>query len=63
MHDKEQNSFLIEQIKLIPSNLFKMKVAEHAENIRVLPPGTPRPGPLDLGYTPYFLRYRSTGLV
>jgi len=51
----DQNLFLKDLISTIPSNLFKMDISEHAEKIRVLPVGTPRPGPLDLSYTPYLI--------
>ena len=51
----DQSHFLRSLIESIPSNLIKMDVSKHAESIRVLPPGTPRPGPLDLSYTPYLI--------
>lgn len=47
--------FLNRLMQLVPSNLFKMDVSKHAEEKRILPPGTPRPGPLDLSYTPYLI--------
>ena len=48
-------SFLREKISEIPSKLFNLDISEHAEKYRVLPAGTPRPGPLDLSYTPYLI--------
>lgn len=51
----EQGLFLKDLIKSLPSNLFKMDISKHAEQNRILPAGTPRPGPLDLSYTPYLV--------
>lgn len=49
----EMGSHLNEKILEFPSVLPTLTISEHAEANRVLPPGTPRPGPLDLLYTPY----------
>ena len=51
----EHKSFLKDLVNALPTNIFKMDVVDHAEKYRVLPSGTPRPGPLDLGYTPYLI--------
>lgn len=51
----DQSLFFIGLIKSIPCNLFKISISEHAESVRVLPADTPRPGPLDLSYTPYLI--------
>lgn len=51
----DMQDFLRDQIRGIPSTLPTLKISEHAELHRVMPPGTPRPGPLDLSYTPYLI--------
>lgn len=51
----EMQSFLREKIREIPSTLPTLKISEHAEKHRRMPRGTPRPGPLDLSYTPYLI--------
>lgn len=51
----EMLGFLREKIREIPSTLPTLKISEHAEKHRVMPAGTPRPGPLDLSYTPYLI--------
>ena len=51
----EQRTFLKGLVRSLPGRLFKMNVSDHAEKSRILPPGTPRPGPLDLSYTPYLI--------
>lgn len=52
---KEQREYLAVRIMDFPSELPTLKISEHAEEKRILPPGTPRPGPLDLSYTPYLI--------
>lgn len=56
----ECNFELNEFLKVIPENLPTLKISEHAEKNRVLPQGTPRPGPLDLSYTPYLIEPMDT---
>jgi phage terminase large subunit GpA-like protein len=51
----DMNNFLREKLREIPSELPTLKISEHAEKHRVMPSGTPRPGPLDLSYTPYLI--------
>ena len=46
------NQYLWGKIAEIPSKISTMKIAEHAEAIRVMPQGTPRPGRLSFDYTP-----------
>lgn len=45
--------FVTERIEEIPSRITTSWIVDHAESNRVLPPSTPRPGPLNLDYTPY----------
>ena len=52
---KDQKEFLQELVLEFPSELPTLLISDHAEAKRVLPPGTPRPGQLDLGYTPYLI--------
>lgn len=49
----DETSFLKAQVENIPSRLLKISISQHAEENRVLPSGSPRPGPLDLDYTPW----------
>jgi phage terminase large subunit GpA-like protein len=51
----DMENFLCEKIREIPSELPTLKISEHAEKHRIMPSGTPRPGPLDLSYTPYLI--------
>jgi len=58
---KNTNDFLNENILEIPSELPTLKISEHAEKHRVMPAGTPRPGPLDLkNYTPHLIEPMDT---
>jgi len=45
--------FLVENIENFPSELPTLPIADHAEANRIMPAGTPRPGPLDLSYSEY----------
>ncbi len=51
----EMEKHLDAKVLELPSDLPTLKISEHAERYRVLPKGTPRPGPLDLSYTPYLV--------
>lgn len=51
----EQKEYLSRRVLDFPSSLPTEVISRHAEENRVLPPGTPRPGPLDLTYTPYLV--------
>lgn len=51
----DTDNFLNSYIAELPSELPTLKISEHAEKNRILPAGTPRPGPLDLSYTPYLI--------
>lgn len=53
--EQEQNEFLKLLIQRFPDELPTKLISEHAQEKRILPPGTPRPGPLDLSYTPYLV--------
>lgn len=49
------DDYLNRKIKGLPTTLPTQTIVEHAEAQRRLPLGTPRPGPLDLNYTPYLI--------
>jgi phage terminase large subunit GpA-like protein len=46
--------YFSDQISRFPDSLPTKKIWEHAESVRVMPPGSPRPGPFDVGFTPYW---------
>lgn len=50
MHD-----FMADNVRDLPSALPSEQISEYAERKRVMPPGTPRPGPLDLMYSKYLI--------
>ncbi|NIP56160.1 hypothetical protein GWN42_31470 [candidate division KSB1 bacterium] len=50
----ELDRWFSRQIARFPDSLPVMKIWEHAESVRVMPPGSPRPGRFDVGYTPYW---------
>lgn len=50
-----QQAFLSDLIQDLPSELPTLEISEHAESKRIMPPGTTRPGPLDLSWTPYLI--------
>lgn len=52
---KEQRSYLAQKVSEFPSELPTLNISDHAEKNRILPPGTPRPGPLELSYTPFLI--------
>ncbi len=52
---QEQRDYLAQKVSGYPSELPTLNIADHAEKNRILPPGTPRPGPLELSYTPYLI--------
>lgn len=45
--------YLVSKILALPSTLPTLNIADHAEKYRVIPAGTPRPGPLEISYTEY----------
>jgi phage terminase large subunit GpA-like protein len=47
--------FITQKILGIPSSISKAKISEHTTQNRIMPPGTPRPGPWDNDYTPYLV--------
>ena len=47
------SQFITDNISFLPSELPTLKISEHAEKLRILPNGSPRPGPLDISYTEY----------
>lgn len=49
------DDFILGCIKKIPCEIPTLKISEYAQSKRILPAGTPRPGPLDLSYTPYLI--------
>jgi phage terminase large subunit GpA-like protein len=51
----EMRKFIADQIAGIPASISKTLISEYTEQKRILPPGTPRPGPWDNDYTPYLV--------
>lgn len=47
--------FLKKKIESIPSKISTKKIYEYAQEKRIMPAGTPRPGPWDNDYTPYLI--------
>jgi len=50
---EDMNEYIRDKARFLPTVLPTKSIVEHAEFKRILPPGTPRPGPLDFSYTPY----------
>lgn len=51
---RANNKFLNKCIQNIPSAMPHLLPSEHAERKRILPPNTPRPGPIDIRHTEYY---------
>jgi phage terminase large subunit GpA-like protein len=52
----ELNSWTMDQFDRFPDSLPTMKIWEHAESVRVMPPGTPKPGPFEIrNFVPYWI--------
>ena len=44
---------LLNEFSKIVTSRSKLSIDQHAQRNRIMPQGTPRPGRLDLSYTPY----------
>lgn len=49
----DMRAYLVEKLWKLPDSLPSKSISEHAQENRIMPAGTPRPGPLDLDYTPF----------
>jgi phage terminase large subunit GpA-like protein len=47
--------FIRAKIQAIPCKISTLNISEHAQANRIMPRGTPRPGPWDNDYTPYLV--------
>jgi phage terminase large subunit GpA-like protein len=56
----DTNQYIVDNLAILPSELPTLKISEHAQKYRVMPPGTPRPGQLELSYTPYLIEPMDT---
>ena len=55
-HVVDMKKYLLEKLEDLPDELPTMDIVDHAEANRIMPQGTPRPGPLDVKkYTPYLV--------
>jgi len=51
---EEMKAYLRDRIRAFPEKLPSKLISEHSKK-RIMPPGTPRPGALDLRFTPYLI--------
>jgi len=52
---KDMRQYLKRKVRAIPHKLTDLTISEHAQQKRIMPAGTPRPGPWDNDYTPYLV--------